>query len=73
VVGAGHPLGNGGDDFEWMDAWRVASEGERASLRASDPALPRGARDALHVAKSEAASALIHWSGRGWAWHQLGD
>lgn len=73
VVGAGHAIGNGGDDFHWMDEWHVMGAGERASLREIDPTLPRGAGDALHVAKREAASAMIHWTGRGYAWHQLGD
>jgi len=39
VVGAGHAIGNGGDDFHWMDEWHVM--GARA-LREIDPTLPRG-------------------------------
>src|SRR6187549_326787 len=28
VLGAGRALGNGGDDFRWMDAWQVYPRGE---------------------------------------------
>jgi hypothetical protein len=69
VVGAGNAIGNGGDDFEWMDSWRVYSKGNAAS-RASVPKL-RG--DALLVSKSEAASALIYWNGKRYVWLQQGD
>jgi hypothetical protein len=67
VLGAGSGFGNGGDDFSWMDEWsaypRSGHRGERPRLRG----------DALLVAKSEAASALIYWDGRSFRWHQLGD
>src|SRR6202008_4854417 len=42
LIGAGTPLGNGGDDFAWMDAWHVdAPEGaqrERLVLEKTDSA-----------------------------------
>jgi hypothetical protein len=34
VVGAGRPIGNGGDDFAWMDAWRVVERGPVARAAA---------------------------------------
>jgi hypothetical protein len=30
VVGAGNAVGNGSDDFEWMDSWQVYSKGRAA-------------------------------------------
>jgi hypothetical protein len=57
-LGAGHPLGNGGDDFRWLDIWRVE---------------PSGGRDQLFVEKSESASGAITWTGRRYAWTQLSD
>ena len=63
VVGAGHELGNGGDDFSWMDAWSVQPRG----------ALPGQRGDALLVEQREAASALLYWDGAAWRWHQQGD
>jgi hypothetical protein len=61
VVGAGRPLGNGGDDFAWMDAWSVA------------PGPPGARGDALLVEKREAASALVYWDGAAFRWLQQGD
>ena len=58
IIGAGKSFGNGGDDFSWMDTW---------SVRRSDKL------DELYVAKSEAASALIHWDGSKYRWRQEGD
>ena len=36
-------------------------------------AVPLMKGDALHVEKSESASALIYWNGRRYLWRQLGD
>ncbi len=71
ILGAGTAIGNGGDDFEWMDTWRVYSKGRAAEeVKGSVPHL-RG--DALLVGKSEAASALIYWNGKRYVWFQQGD
>ncbi len=66
VLGAGTPFGNGGDDFRWLDLWRV-------ELRADNPDLPAGRGDVLWVERYESASASIHWDGRAWLWTQFGD
>ena len=58
VVGMGHPFGNGGDDFTWLNVWRVESG-------------PKG--DQLVVEKSESASGAITWDGREYRWTQLSD
>jgi hypothetical protein len=66
VLGAGSDFGNGGDDFSWMDEWSVypiSGHQTRPKLRG----------DALLVAKSEAASALVYWDGKSFRWYQLGD
>jgi hypothetical protein len=59
VLGAGHALGNGGDDFTWMDAWSV------------QPKPPD--RDALLLEKLESASAIVYWDGAAYRWKQQGD
>jgi hypothetical protein len=69
IVGAGTAIGNGGDDFEWMDSWEIYSK-DRIANGTSVPKL-RG--DALLVSKSEAASALIYWNGKRYVWLQQGD
>jgi hypothetical protein len=71
VVGAGNAIGNGGDNFEWMDSWQVYSEGRAA--QAAEGRGPKLHGDALLVSKSEAASALIYWNGKRYAWFQHGD
>ena len=69
ILGAGTPVGNGGDDFEWMDSWRIYAK-DYATCETSAPKL-RG--DAALVSKSEEASALIYWNGKRYVWLQQGD
>lgn len=69
ILGAGTSIGNGGDDFEWMDSWEIYSK-DRATKGTRTPKL-RG--DALLLSKSEAASALIYWNGQRYIWLQQGD
>jgi hypothetical protein len=72
IVGAGIPIGNGGDDFEWMDSWQLYSK-NRAAHAAGEAGARRLHSDALLVSKSEAASALIYWNGKRYVWLQQGD
>jgi hypothetical protein len=69
ILGAGTAIGNGGDDFEWMDSWEIYSK-DRMGAGTSIPKL-RG--DALLVSKSESGSALIYWNGKRYVWLQQGD
>ena len=71
-IGAGTKLGNGGDNFDWMDVWSVTAKAAAAKqVGKAAAALLKG--DALHVEKSESASALIYWNGKRYMWRQLGD
>jgi len=72
ILGAGIGIGNGGDDFEWMDSWQVYSK-TRAAHAPVETSVPRLRADALLVEKSEAASALIYWNGKRYIWSQQGD
>ncbi|PYL37652.1 MAG: hypothetical protein DMF36_09310, partial [Verrucomicrobia bacterium] len=71
VVGAGNAIGNGGDDFKWMDTWQVYSKAR--AIGEADRSVPHLRSDALLVGKSEAASALIYWNGKRYVWFQQGD
>ncbi len=71
-VGAGRSIGNGGDDFSWMDAWSVFS-GASAPQGADGLAPPELRGDALFVEKLESASAILYWDGEAYQWHQQGD
>ena len=72
MLGAGTAIGNGGDDFDWMDSWQVYSK-DRVARGAGGTSVPHLRGDALLVSKSEAASALIYWNGKRYVWHQQGD
>ena len=72
ILGAGNAIGNGGDDFEWMDSWQVYSK-DRTVREAGETSVPHLHGDALLVSKSEAASALIYWNGKRYVWLQQGD
>jgi hypothetical protein len=72
ILGAGIGIGNGGDDFEWMDFWKVYSK-TRAAHVAGETSVPHLRGDALLVERSEAASALIYWNGKRYVWSQQGD
>jgi hypothetical protein len=72
ILGAGNSIGNGGDDFEWMDSWQVYSKA-RAAHAGGEKSVSHLRGDALLVEKSEAASALIYWNGKKYLWSQRGD
>lgn len=72
VVGAGKALDNAGDDYQWMDAWKVyvakeveigVGESERISLKG----------EAILALKTESSSGLIYWTGNNYRWYQQGD
>jgi hypothetical protein len=72
LIGAGTEVGNGGDNFDWMDIWNVTPKATAArKVGKAAAALLKG--DALHVEKSESASALIYWNGKKYLWRQQGD
>lgn len=53
LLGAGSAVGSGGDDFGWMDAWRVLKKAETTRM------LARAAGDGLVVERAESAGGLI--------------
>jgi hypothetical protein len=69
LIGAGNAIGNGGDNFEWIDSWEIYSKDRVTSGRS----VPKLHGNALLVSKSEAASALIYWNGKRYVWSQQGD
>lgn len=71
IVGAGHALSNGGDDFAWLEVWQVEDKG---SLQHSyhEKSL-RLKADGIVVAKEGSASALIYIKGAKAVWQQQGD
>lgn len=71
IVGAGVALSNGGDNFDWLDFWRVTNG--PAEQGATDEGPPRMRGAALVVGKDGSASALVYWTGTKYAWYQQGN
>jgi hypothetical protein len=62
IIGAGQPF-NGrhpGDDFWWMDAWKVTVDKNKKA-------------NGILVIKTESSSGLIYWTGQKYNWQQEGD
>ena len=74
IVGAGKSLmnGNGGDDYSWMDAWKVFS-GKTVEGGVGETEKVNLVGEAIVVIKTESASAMIYWTGKEYKWYQLGD
>jgi hypothetical protein len=72
ILGAGVGIGNGRDDFKWMDSWQVYSK-DRVGRGAGETSISHLRGEALFVGKSEAASALIYWNGKRYVWSQQDD
>ncbi|MBK9108673.1 MAG: hypothetical protein IPM92_10000 [Saprospiraceae bacterium] len=69
ILGAGKELGNGGDDFAWMDIWKVYRQKQIG--KKLKPIVLSGA--GIWIEKSESASAIVYWDGKGYRWYQAGD
>jgi len=67
AFGAGSPIGNGGDDLDWVDIWALAPFPKAVKVTGSRPT------HALHLEKSESASGLVYWDGKTFVWLQQGD
>lgn len=69
IVGAGTEIGNGGDDFEWMDVWSVAAAPRAESGRPEAGIIA----EVLDLVKSESASGWVGFNGRKYVWVQGDD
>lgn len=72
IIGAGKKVGNGGDNFKWMDMWSVYKK-QPIEQGVGEGKPPTINSEALYVGKSEAASAIIYWNGDDYVWYQQGD
>lgn len=71
IVGAGKS-GIHGDDYAWIDAWSVFDKDVVAQGAGGGPP-PKLEGDALLIFKTDAASAILWWTGSGYRWYQQGD
>jgi hypothetical protein len=72
IIGAGKYVGNGGDDYRWMDLWKVYREPTIEPGVGETEIIPLKGQ-AIWVGKSESASAVIYWTGSEYKWYQQGD
>ena len=74
IIGAGKSLsnGNGGDDFDWMDAWKVYSQ-KKVEIGVGESTKIELKGEAILAIKLESASGLIYWTGNEYRWYQQGD
>lgn len=74
IIGTGKSLinGNGGDDYNWMNAWKVyVSKTVEIGVGETEIITLKG--EAILVIKLESASGLIYWTGKDYKWYQQGD
>ena len=71
-LGAGSTIGNGGDNFDWMDYWQVYPKG-KVGKGSGETKIVRLQGDALLVGRKESASGLLYWNGKRYLWYQQGD
>jgi hypothetical protein len=67
LLGAGVRLGNGGDDFRWMDAWHVINKLEAREMN------QRAAGDGLVIEQAESGGGLVVFVGGSPRWQQWSD
>ena len=74
IIGAGRSLsnGNGGDDYSWMDAWKVCVDRE-VEIGVGETTKITLEGEAILAIKVESASGLIYWTGKEYKWYQQGD
>jgi len=73
VLGAGQNFGNGGSNFDWMDAWHTWDKVSKVEKGVGEADPPKLIGDAILLIKTEAASGLIYWDGKKYQWYQQGD
>lgn len=71
LLGAGFPFGNGGDDFYWLDWWKIASKGSVQESYYERPVTLQC--DGILTASEGSASALIYFDNGAFKWQQQGD
>lgn len=72
-VGAGTKISNSnGDDYSWMDAWKVYDKKEVGIGVGETQKLILNS-EAILAMKLESSSGIIYWDGKEYRWYQQGD
>jgi len=79
LLGAGNSFGNGGDDWNWLEVWKVYRSKTAEKTTFSDSYEIVGSETvqlqnvAIEVSASESASNLIIWNGEEYEWIHTGS
>lgn len=79
LLGAGQKFGNGGDDFSWMDVWKIYRKSTAEETIFNKDFDIEGSKTiqikntAISVSSSEGASNLILWKDGKYCWIHTGD
>lgn len=79
VLGAGKAFGNGGDDFKWMEIWKLNDQKEVGLTTFSDNGDILGSENisvkniSIEIAPNEGPSNLITFSHNKYIWLHTGD
>lgn len=71
IFGAGTSFEKGGDNFAWMDIWKVCREPKVFDLIAEKTL--QLTNPGISVIKSESAGGVIYWDGKRYKWVQISD
>lgn len=78
-LGCGKDIGHGGDDWKWIDVWKIYREktAERTLFKDNNDIdgseTVELANVAIEISRSEASSNLIMWDGSNYRWIHTGD
>ena len=79
VAGAGEPLGNAGNDFEWAHRWNVFQENTTHQTVFKSNGDVAGAKEvkldrpAIEITEEEGAGGLIYFNGKQFIWIHQAD
>lgn len=79
LIGAGNTFGNGGDDFGWVDYWKLVNDSISHKQTFSENGDVLGAEDvklestAFYLGQEEAGGATIAWIGYEYVWIHQAD
>lgn len=73
VVGAGNSIGDAGDDFNWVNEWRVIKKNEFERTFGSGDPLSQLKGDGVRLEDGGGGSILIYWNGSSYTRYVSGD
>ena len=60
-------------NFNWMDAWQITPRRDLDENELNEKTPPPMRGEGILAEKTESASVIIYWTGKGYHWYQMGD